>query len=448
MKLSRSLCGAVTAGIVVFAQAPLTLQEQRGRQIYERGATASGRAITAEMGEGNSGIPGSILPCVNCHGHDGRGKPESGTVPSDITWEALTKPYGVTHANGRRHPPYAERLLKRAITLGVDPAGNSLDSAMPRFQLYNDDFSDLVSFLKTLGQGHDPGISETTVRLGVILPPAGSGNQLVRAALLGYFARLNGTGGIFGRRIELSFMDAAHNAKETASRLRGFIEKEGIFALVGGYVMEAEPEIAAVLEETGTPSVAAFTAGLAKASPPGRYAFFLDGGVEAEVNALASFATRELPDKASPIAIASDEDSTTTARRLKVELQNLGYRNLVARASEAAIVFWLRSGSALNETPFDRSARIYAPAMNGVPLEDLPLWRIKAIAAAEVITEAARRAGHALTRESLIESLEGIYRFETSAGPVSFGPNRRTGETTVEVLRLDAQGNRSARSAR
>src|SRR5437016_3452699 len=100
----------------------------RGRQIFESGTSPSGSAIEASIA-GDGRLPGSVLPCANCHGRDGRGKPESGVVPSNLTWDALTKPYGLTHADGRTHPPYTERLLTRAITMGIDPAGNSLITA-------------------------------------------------------------------------------------------------------------------------------------------------------------------------------------------------------------------------------------------------------------------------------------------------------------------------------
>ena len=54
------------------------------------------------------------MACANCHGMTGQGKPEGGIDPSNITWEALTKPYGVTHPSGRKHPPYTARALELA----------------------------------------------------------------------------------------------------------------------------------------------------------------------------------------------------------------------------------------------------------------------------------------------------------------------------------------------
>jgi hypothetical protein len=97
--------------------------EQRGKEIYLGTATAS--AVKARIGVPPVDAPATLLACVNCHGRDGKGKPEGSVVPSDITWEALTKPYGVTHASGRTHQPYTERLLVRAICLGIDPPATS-----------------------------------------------------------------------------------------------------------------------------------------------------------------------------------------------------------------------------------------------------------------------------------------------------------------------------------
>src|SRR4029453_16913615 len=88
----------------------LTLQERRGQQIYLQGTSPAGGELTAVLGKEGAEVPASVVPCANCHGHDGRGKPEGGLVPSNITWEALTTPYGVTSATGRAHPPYTGRL--------------------------------------------------------------------------------------------------------------------------------------------------------------------------------------------------------------------------------------------------------------------------------------------------------------------------------------------------
>src|SRR5436305_6559539 len=117
---------------LLHAAAPEGAQLARGRQIYLEGTSPSGGEIVALMSDAGVEVPASAVPCAGCHGRDGKGKPEGGVTPSDLTWTALTKPYGVTHPGGRSHPPYDAKLLKRAIALGIDPAGTALHVAMPR----------------------------------------------------------------------------------------------------------------------------------------------------------------------------------------------------------------------------------------------------------------------------------------------------------------------------
>ena len=128
----------------------LTPQEERGRRIYVEATSPSGGEMVAVLGEGVE-VEASAVPCASCHGRDGKGRPEGGVTPTDITWANLTKPYGVTHPSGRRHPPYDERLMKRSLAMGFDPADNVLHVAMPRYRMSYQDMADLVAYLKTLG---------------------------------------------------------------------------------------------------------------------------------------------------------------------------------------------------------------------------------------------------------------------------------------------------------
>ncbi|HEY6099302.1 MAG TPA: hypothetical protein VIW03_07720 [Anaeromyxobacter sp.] len=80
------------------------------------------------------------MPCGSCHGEDGLGRAEGGTKPSSITWSELTKAYGHLHG-GRKHGPFDARSLGRAVTDGLDPAGNALDTAMPLYAMTPSDLS-------------------------------------------------------------------------------------------------------------------------------------------------------------------------------------------------------------------------------------------------------------------------------------------------------------------
>ncbi len=48
------------------------------------------------------------------------------------------------------HPPYTDALIQRAITQGLDPAGEPLDWTMPRWQMADQGLNDLLAYPKTL----------------------------------------------------------------------------------------------------------------------------------------------------------------------------------------------------------------------------------------------------------------------------------------------------------
>jgi hypothetical protein len=141
------LASGLQSSTVPAASDSLSPAELRGSEIYHEGTSPAEEEISALMMGPAVEVPGAILPCVNCHGADGRGKPEGNGSPTDITREALTRPDGVRHATGREHPPYTESLLARAIAAGVDPAGNKLHVAMPRYRMTESDMEDLVAYL-------------------------------------------------------------------------------------------------------------------------------------------------------------------------------------------------------------------------------------------------------------------------------------------------------------
>ena len=66
--------GLFLVSSVAFAQ--LTESERRGKAIYLRGESTSGRKITALLGDLD--VPSSTMTCGGCHGLRGEGKTEQG----------------------------------------------------------------------------------------------------------------------------------------------------------------------------------------------------------------------------------------------------------------------------------------------------------------------------------------------------------------------------------
>jgi ABC-type branched-subunit amino acid transport system substrate-binding protein len=64
--------------------------------------------------------------------------------------------------------------------------------------------------------------------------------------------------------------------------------------------------------------------------------------------------------------------------------------------------------------------------------------QIAAFSAAKILTEALKRIGKDLSREKLIQALEGLYEYPTGLmPPITFGPNRRIGAMGAYIVTID-----------
>src|SRR5712692_3108016 len=230
--IARSALGA-SLFCAVFSTG-LTQEQQRGKRIFLEGSFVSGGEITAVLDDKGAAVPASIVPCAGCHGFDGHGRPEGGVTPPNITWEALTKPYGVSRAQGPKRPPYTERLLKRAILDGIDSAGAPLATIMPRYRMSTPDLTDLIAYLRVLGTDSDPGITSSELRVGVLLPGGPHflrTRDAVSAVLDAYARQINQNGGIFDRKLTIRFFEQPDDRRKRAAATAAFLDRENVFLL-------------------------------------------------------------------------------------------------------------------------------------------------------------------------------------------------------------------------
>lgn len=294
----------------------LTAQEKRGKEVYLRGTSASGQEIMAYLGEASLEVPASTMTCAGCHGFDGQGKPEGGVTPSNITWEALTKSYGVTHASGRKHPPYTERAVELALTRGLDPAGNRLMNVMPRYQMSRADMADLVAYLKRLGTDRDPGLTDTAIRVGMLVPARGALAEMggaIKSVVAAYFEEVNSQGGIYNRKIELKLTETGDSPAATSASVERLIRDEQIFALSSAMIAGADREIATLVHNSEVPLVAPFTLYPPVSAPVNRQVFYLLSGIDDQARALVVFAAQKFPDKSATRAAIVYPDSDVNA---------------------------------------------------------------------------------------------------------------------------------------
>ena len=313
---------------------PLTAAERRGRAIYLRGET-QGKPLTAMVGDLE--VPGSTINCAGCHGRRGEGKTEGGVVAGNLTWTNLTKSYGHTHPNGRKHGPFSESSLTTAVVRGIDPAGNELAVAMPRYRISIEDMSDLIAYIKRLEFDRDPGLTAESIDVGVPLPTAtalADLGQAVRQVISAYFDDLNARGGIYNRKIKPHFTEGT----SMSASLRDLNSKNAVFAFIGGVSAGADKEIAALAREEEIPFIGPATLLPQVEHPPNRYVFYLLPGVSEQAAALVNFADQQLGVKKSRIVVLSSDAElpSAAAEAALARAKEAGWTNVVKMTYSAA----------------------------------------------------------------------------------------------------------------
>jgi branched-chain amino acid transport system substrate-binding protein len=100
-----------------------------------------------------------------------------------------------------------------------------------------------------------PGVSADTIKLGSYGPLSGPAAQwgLVLKGMDAYFKFINDKGGIHGRKLEFIYRDDQYNPSKTPAVVRELVEKENVFALVGGVGTANGRSVADYLEQKGVP---------------------------------------------------------------------------------------------------------------------------------------------------------------------------------------------------
>jgi hypothetical protein len=156
------------------------------------------------------------------------------------------------HVPGYRstREPYTDASLARVIREGVGPNGRTLSDLMPRFNLDDAAMADLISYLKQLGAGKVPGVSDEVLHFATIITP--DTDPLKRRAMLDvmqrFFADKNEfiRGGIrpmrasqeieyrVSRRWQLHVWDLVGPPQSWDSQLRQHLADEPVLAVVSG----------------------------------------------------------------------------------------------------------------------------------------------------------------------------------------------------------------------
>jgi ABC-type branched-subunit amino acid transport system substrate-binding protein len=257
---------------------------------------------------GEVDVPATTLTCAGCHGNRGEGRTEGGVTAGNMSWSYLTKPYGHTDEGGRKHAAFSESSFVRVMTLGLDPAGNKLAVAMPTYRMPQEDMANLIAYLKRIETDTDPGVTDTSIVLGTVLPEKAALSGLAQSmgdVLQAYFSEINNRGGVYNRKIELRVMHG--DPKSTVSNMKRLIDEDQVFAIVSGLTAGAEDGVAALAQEKEVPFVGPSTLLPQRGLPLNRYIFYLLPGLKEQGRALVTFAGKKTDASKSHVAIVSPD---------------------------------------------------------------------------------------------------------------------------------------------
>jgi len=423
-------------------------------------------------------------------------------IPADITWNVLTRPYDLLTESGRRRPAYTIPLLIRAITRGIDSAGNRMDANMPRYQLDEAQAADLIAWLRRMDEVQDPGIGEKTLRIGLLGPGGGSASRTdAETAWQAFAAELASRGGIYERELELISLPLSGSPDEDTAALREFVARETPFILVMLGQTAVPPHVADFAHHREIPLL-----GGQSLAPPSLYreVFYLYPGVGTHGRMLAAFVERTQGEGvafiltrpgfekgADAIIDGCVQDGWLTRPEVVVLDPNRGYEASLKRlvAQKPTYIFnmglfdkevsrlasmleeaelqctvlspeslttpaWLIARKAwkkllvtasLHAKDLEKGGAVYRELVLGQKLAAQPnSAHLAALAAAVLIEDVLFACGRDLSREAFIRQLERKFRFETGFAPaVSFNPNRRIGVEEIYLHAYDHQQSKS-----
>ncbi len=350
-----------------------------GRRIYHEGKGGDGRPLAARSGVDGATLPAAFVACVNCHAVDGRGRTEAGVTAPDIRWDNLEKPYGARLANGRRRPAYDARTFGLALARGVDPTGQALDRAMPRYEFSAKEVAGLVTYLGQIGREAVDGVSDDAIALGLVVTADVRG-EFAAQVLRAWCDEVNRAGGVYRRQVQVVTFKPG--------------EAPPAFAVLSADETEAGGAVARVLAQQGVPVL---VAGRALSGTKERLLFSLYPGREDEASALARHA---------PAATARETWNVRPTLPRDV-------------APEALAEY-----------------RAFATG-HALPARELA-FQFALLASAKLYVEALKNAGRELSRENFVAALEGLANVQTGlTPPLGFTLRRHSATDGVYVVRGD-----------
>lgn len=137
-------------------------------------------------------------------------------------------------------------------------------------------FSGMFFTQSASAQAAEPGITDTTIKIGLFSPLSGAGMaygfDVVNAAKM-WYDKVNKEGGIHGRKIQLVIEDDRCNANDLVAAVKKLVEQDRVFLLNGGSCSAAVVGAREYIERAKVPYLMLNASGDGALYPPSRYIY-------------------------------------------------------------------------------------------------------------------------------------------------------------------------------
>ncbi|EHR71893.1 hypothetical protein BurJ1DRAFT_3078 [Burkholderiales bacterium JOSHI_001] len=419
--LLATWAGQATAGDAV---APAAVSAERGRVLYETGVLADGSAVSAWR-EGTGALPARAAACVFCHRSSTRGGTEGGVRVPSIAGDKLFAAGQLPSAAKRlrrqwqRHQTrsaYDSASLARALAEGLDPDGQPLASAMPRYRLDAGALADLEAYLRLRGQDPTPGLGQGEMHLASVITPQASPER--RRSVVQALQAWAATMGFKAFQVKWQLWELTGPSSTWATQLHARWQAQPVYALVSGAGGHEWEPVQDFCEAQRLPCLFPVLDRI-PATGASHWSMYLGGGVEAEARMLAQWLNRPAQSdkgaKAAPPRVFQVHDTpagAAAARQLAQTLAASGSVPPVLDADAAAgvpapqerdtLVLWLGPAAAQawlkNHTP-ERAPRVVLSAQLAPPQAvEVPMpWRSRVVWVSQRSDPVRHAAGAALS---------------------------------------------------
>jgi hypothetical protein len=289
-----------------------------GEKMYRQGILPSGEPMRATV-KGDVPVDGKMFTCGSCHLRSGFGTTEGQARTPPIDGTRLYSPVSkfrevlqvgqaaVNMGGDLFRPAYTDESLAACIEGGVDPVNRQLNSIMPLYPLEKQDMAILVYYLKNFSVGHQPGVSETTLRFATVIteevPKEAREAMLtplqefidhwkvparMERTVKGKSQRQEGGASRGLRTLALSVWELKGPSETWRGQLEEYYRNEPVFALLGGISTKEWAPIHQFCEDLRIPAIFPVT-DLPVISETDWYTVYLSKGLYQEGETAAKF---------------------------------------------------------------------------------------------------------------------------------------------------------------